>query len=152
MPIIARDSVRIRKQQQLEALQGGPIPFSDAYLSCMPSKRRKLIEQQKPQLLASPTPNSTAITASVERLVREGIAHTPVEEVEGAARAVANSAGVRNAFGQAIKECLHPARLKTPDFPNSARYPNATKILGDKDNEKESPSKPTTAPLLKKNK
>ncbi|XP_058794384.1 large proline-rich protein bag6 isoform X2 [Phymastichus coffea] len=137
VPIIARDSIRQRRQVQIDALNGGPIPFSDAYLSSMPSKRRKLIEQQKPQLLMSPTPTSTAIAASVERLVREGISHSRVDEVEGSANAVANAPAVRSAFGHAIRDCIHPSRLSTPDFPNSRRFPNATKVFarGEQDNE-----------------
>lgn len=42
VPIITRDSQRQRRQSS----QG---PFSDAYLSGMPSKRRKLITSAKPQ-------------------------------------------------------------------------------------------------------
>ncbi|XP_003427974.1 large proline-rich protein BAG6 isoform X2 [Nasonia vitripennis] len=145
VPIIARDSVIQRRQTQLQAQQGGPIPFSDAYLSGLPSKRRKLIEQQKPQLLVSPTANSTAITASVERLVREGIGHTQLEEAEGAAHAVAATPAVRNAFGQAIKDCLHPGRLRTPDFPNSARFPNASRLFADQNKEQKANTSATTA-------
>lgn len=126
--------MRQRRQVELQALQaGGPMPFSDAYLSTMPSKRRKLIEQQKPQLLAGPTPQATAIAASVERLVREGMAHSQVDEAAGAASAVASTPAVRTAFGQAIKDCIPKARLRTPDFPNSARFPNATKYFADGD-------------------
>ncbi|KAG8313344.1 Large proline-rich protein bag6 [Homalodisca vitripennis] len=42
VPIISQDSQRQRRQSP----QG---PFSDAYLSGMPSKRRKLITSTKPQ-------------------------------------------------------------------------------------------------------
>lgn len=134
---MARDAVRQRRQAQVQNLNGGSIPFSDAYMSCMPSKRRKLIEQQKPQLLVAPTPaNANAIAASVERLVRDGMVHSQVEEVEGAAHAVAAAPEVRTAFGQAIRDCLHPSRLQSQDFPNSRRFPNASRYFGDgsKDN------------------
>jgi hypothetical protein len=150
VPIITRDSVRQYRGAQIQELQGGPIPFSDAYLSGLPSKRRKLIEQQKPQLLVSPVPSgANAIAASLERLVREGIGHTQVGETEGAASAVASAPGVRSAFGQAIKDCLHPERLRTPDFPNAARFPNATKYFADGDKDKED-TKPTTTSKLSK--
>lgn len=43
MPIIARDIHKLRRQ-------GSQPPFSDAYLSGMPTKRRKLIKKNKPDL------------------------------------------------------------------------------------------------------
>lgn len=112
---------------------GGVATFSDAYLDTLPTKRRKLIEQQKPRLLVSPTPNRTAIAASIERLVREGVTRAGVEEVDGAAVAVAVEPGVRRAFGQAIRDCLNPHRYGTPDFPDPLRFPNATKYFADQD-------------------
>lgn len=112
---------------------GGVATFSDTYLGTLPTKRRKLIEQQKPRLLVSPTPNHSAIAASMERLVREGVTRAGVEEVEGAAVAVAVDPGVRRAFGQAIRDCLNPRRYGTPDFPDPIRFPNATKYFSDQD-------------------
>lgn len=43
VPIIARDIHRLRRQ-------GSQPPYSDAYLSGMPTKRRKLIKNNKPDL------------------------------------------------------------------------------------------------------
>ncbi|CAB0029741.1 unnamed protein product, partial [Trichogramma brassicae] len=128
----ARDNVRQRRASQMNQMQGGNIPFSDAYLNCLPSKRRKLIEQQKPQLLVPPTPpnSNNAIAASVERLVRDGITQTRVGEIEGAAKAVGSTSTARNAFGQAIKDCLNQTRFKTSDFPDAKRFPNATRFFG----------------------
>ncbi|CAL7944886.1 unnamed protein product [Xylocopa violacea] len=134
VPIIARDGIRQRRQLQMQGMpNGGVATFSDAYLGTLPTKRRKLIEQQKPRLLVSPTPNHSAIAASMERLVREGVTRASVEEVEGAAVAVAVDPGVRRAFGQAIRDCLNPHRYGTPDFPDPLRFPNATKYFADQD-------------------
>ncbi|KAK9300653.1 hypothetical protein QLX08_006697 [Tetragonisca angustula] len=134
VPIIARDGLRQRRQLQMQGItNGGVATLSDAYLGTLPTKRRKLIEQQKPRLLVSPTPNHSAIAASMERLVREGVTRAGVEEVEGAAIAVAVDPGVRRAFGQAIRDCLNPHRLGTPDFPDPLRFPNATKYFADQD-------------------
>ncbi|XP_033331070.2 uncharacterized protein LOC117223061 isoform X2 [Megalopta genalis] len=135
VPIIAQDSVRQRRQLQIQRLTngGGVGAFSDAYLGTLPTKRRKLIEQQKPRLLISPTPNHSAISASMERLVRESVTRAGVEEVAGAAVAVAVDPGVRRAFGQAIRDCLNPFRYESPDFPDPLRFPNATKYFADQD-------------------
>ncbi|XP_048262661.1 large proline-rich protein BAG6 isoform X4 [Bombus terrestris] len=134
VPIIARDGLRQRRQLQMQGItNSGVATLSDAYLGTLPTKRRKLIEQQKPRLLVSPTPNHSAIAASMERLVREGVTRAGVEEVEGAAIAVAVDPGVRRAFGQAIRDCLNPHRLGTPDFPDPLRFPNATKYFADQD-------------------
>nr|XP_050860700.1 large proline-rich protein BAG6 isoform X2 [Vespula vulgaris] len=134
IPIIARDGVRQRRQLQMQGMANGAVTtFSDAYIGGLPTKRRKLIEQQKPRLLVSPTPNHSAITASVERLVREGVSRAGIEEVEGAAVAVATDPGVRRAFGQAIRDCLNPRRYGTPDFPDPLRFPNATKYFSDQE-------------------
>lgn len=130
VPIIARDGTRQRRQLRGMADNGVPA-FSDAYLGGLPSKRRKLIEQQKPQLLVSPTPNHSAIAASMERLVREGVSHAGVDDVDGAAVAVATDPGVRSVFGQAIRDCLQPSRYRTPDFPDPTRFPNATKYFSE---------------------
>ena len=140
MSVIARDSVRQRRQAQLNQLQGGQMPFSDGYLSCLPSKRRKLVEQKKPQLLISPTSasgNNSAVVASVERLVRDSINRSGVEEISNAAGAVASEQDVRSSFGQAIKDCLHPSKLKNSDFPDHNRFPNATRYFGNKDKGKD---------------
>ncbi|XP_012282087.1 large proline-rich protein bag6 [Orussus abietinus] len=135
VPIIARDSVKQRRHLQCVGCEDAAPPFSDAYLGCMPSKRRKLIEQQKPRLLMSPTPSHSlsAISASMERLVREGTNRAGVHEVEGAAVAVATTPAVRRAFGRAIRDCLHPRTYRTPDFPDPRRFPNATKYFADQE-------------------
>ncbi|XP_053976344.1 large proline-rich protein BAG6 [Hylaeus volcanicus] len=134
VPIIAQDGVRQRRQVQTQEMtNGGVATFSDAYIGTLPIKRRKLYEQQKPQLLVSPTPNHSVVAASMERLVREGVTRAGVEEVDGAAVAVAVDPGVRRAFGQAIRECLNPRRYETPDFPDPVRFPNATKYFADQD-------------------
>lgn len=135
MPIIARDGARQRRQLQMQSVTPNvTTTFSDAYLGGLPSKRRKLIAEQKPRLLVSPTQNHhSTITASMERLVREGVGRAGVEEVEGAAVAVAADPAVRHAFGQAIKDCLNPRRYSTPDFPDPLRFPNATKYFADQE-------------------
>uniref|UniRef100_A0A0C9R207 Large proline-rich protein BAG6 n=2 Tax=Fopius arisanus TaxID=64838 RepID=A0A0C9R207_9HYME len=133
VPIIARDGARQRRQLQLGLSGGSVTSLSDAYLATMPSKRRKLVEQQKPTLLASPTSNSSAIPASMERLIRESVGRAGVEEIDGAAAAVASDTTARRAFGEAIRECLHPHRYQSPDFPDPLRFPNATKFFSDHD-------------------
>lgn len=131
VPIIARDGSRQRRQLQLGLSDGNVTTLSDAYLATMPSKRRKLVEQQKPSLLVSPTPNHSAIPSSMERLVRESVGRAGFEEVDGAVAALVADPTVRRAFGQAIRESLNPRRYQTPDFPDPLRFPNATKFFND---------------------
>lgn len=133
MPIIARDGSRQRRQLQLGLSNDNVTSLSDAYLATMPNKRRKLVEQQKPALLTNSTSNHSVIPSSMERLVRDSVGRAGVEEVEGAASAVAADPTVRRAFGQAIRECLNPRRFQTPDFPDSLRFPNATRLFSESD-------------------
>ena len=126
--MIARDGARQRRLSQ--GISNGGVPtFSDAYLDCLPCKRRKIIQQEKPQILAHPTSSHSTITASIEKLVTESVSRAGVAEVEGASVAVANDLGVRTAFGRAVRDCLQPQRYRTPDFPDPSRFPNATKFF-----------------------
>lgn len=129
MPTIALDGASQRRSAP--SMPAGGIPnFSDAYLGCLPCKRRKIIQQEKLQLLSNPTPNHSTLSSSIERLVRESASRVGVAEVEGAAVAVANDSGVRTAFGNAIQDFGHLIRrVDEPDFPNSERFPNATKFF-----------------------
>ncbi|XP_057324304.1 large proline-rich protein BAG6 [Microplitis mediator] len=132
VPIIARDGVRQRRQLALGLSDSNVTTLSDAYLATMPSKRRKIVEQQKPSLLVSPSANSNSVVAaSMERLVRESIGRAGSEEVDGAITALVGEPTVRRAFGQAIRESLNPCRYETPDFPDPLRFPNATKFFTD---------------------
>lgn len=129
MPTIALDGASQRRSAP--SMTAGGIPnFSDAYLGCLPCKRRKIIQQDKLQLLANPTSNHSTVSASIERMVRESVSRVGVAEVEGAAVAVANDNGVRTAFGKAIQDYGYGIqRTDEPDFPNSERFPNATKFF-----------------------
>lgn len=133
MPIIARDGSRQRRQLQLGITGESVTNLSDAYLSTMPTKRRKLVEQQKPTLLTNTTSNNSPIPASMERLVRDSVERAGIEEVDGAASAVAADPTVRRAFGQAIRECLNPRRFQSSDFPDSLRFPNASRLFTESD-------------------
>lgn len=124
MPTIALDGA----SQRRSAPAGGITNFSDAYLGCLPCKRRKIIQQEKWQIVANPTSNHSTVSASIERMVRESISRVGVAEVEGAAAAVANDSAVKTAFGQAIQDHGH-SRDHGSDFPNSERFPNATKFF-----------------------
>ncbi|KAK0181321.1 hypothetical protein PV327_003614 [Microctonus hyperodae] len=127
IPIVARDAVTQRRQLSLS--DDDVTTMSDAYLSTMPSKRRKLVEQRKAPLLMNPSSNRSAIPSSMERLIRESVGRAGFEEVDGAVAAIAADPTVRRAFGQAIRESLNPRRYQTPDFPDALRFPNATKFF-----------------------
>ncbi|KAK4877337.1 hypothetical protein RN001_009843 [Aquatica leii] len=116
VPIIARDSQRQRRQNSQP-------PFSDAYLSGMPSKRRKIVTNSKPQ---GSLPQ--VITDSVRRAVTAtgltGVA--PLETVAAAAGADLNiQSAYRNLLRSSVQSGLSNNEDFTPErFPNANNYFN----------------------------
>ncbi|KAJ8968598.1 hypothetical protein NQ317_004414 [Molorchus minor] len=118
VPIIARDAQKQRRQNS----QG---PFSDAYLSGMPSKRRKIVNSAKPQ---GSLPQ--VITESVRQAVTAtGLATAaPLEAVAQAAGASAEIQGAyRSLLRTSVQASLRDNEDFTPErFPNAANYFNNT--------------------------
>lgn len=116
VPLIARDSQRQRRQNQQPA-------FSDAYLSGMPSKRRKIVTNTKPQ---GSLPQ--VISESVRRAVTAtGLANvTNLEVVSQAAGADINiQSAYRDLLRSSVQSNLQDNEDFTPDrFPNATNYFN----------------------------
>ncbi|BES99829.1 Domain of unknown function (DUF3538) [Nesidiocoris tenuis] len=115
VPIISRD----RERQRRQAVQG---PLSDAYLSGMPSKRRKIVSSAKPQgSLARVISESmsTAITA----------ANVPV--VGNVLESVASDSTVRRAYRDQIRQTVGSTIRSHPDF-KADKYPNSAKLFDPK--------------------
>ncbi|XP_018580281.1 large proline-rich protein bag6 isoform X2 [Anoplophora glabripennis] len=118
VPIIARDAQKQRRQNP----QG---PFSDAYLSGMPSKRRKIVTSSKPQ---------GSLPQVITESVRQAVTATGLSTVaplESVAQAAGASLEIQTAYRSLLRTNVQ-ANLRdnedfTPErFPNAANYFNNT--------------------------
>ncbi|KAH1011833.1 hypothetical protein HUJ04_001114 [Dendroctonus ponderosae] len=111
VPLISRDIQRQRKQS-------AQPPFSDAYISGMPSKRRKLISNTKPQGSVSQT-----ISESLRQVVTNAglAAAAPLDAV---AEAAGESSEIQSAYGSLLQSTVQANLSANQDF-NPERYPNA---------------------------
>jgi len=114
VPVIARDSQRQRRQ-------GTQPPYSDAYLSGMPNKRRKIVTSSKPQ-----GPLSQIIAKNLE--VAMGAAGVAVNKE--VTTSVGADTGVQNAYTERIRKFGRSGIETHPDFCPD-RYPNASKFFYD---------------------
>lgn len=117
LPVIQRDISRQRRQNSQP-------PFSDAYLSGMSSKRRKLIAKTKP-------------SNNVPELVSDGVRHavqtagltnngtTSLDEV---AASISNDPVVQGTYREAMRETIRERLRNDPDF-DASRYPNISKYF-----------------------
>ena len=103
-------------------------PFSDAYISGMSSKRRKLIQNSKP-----PTEIGALIADSVRKAIQNpgqgtsasgNPAHTP----EDVARAIANDAAVQTACIDAVRTNVRERLKKDPDF-EADKFPKSNNFI-----------------------
>ncbi|CAG9767941.1 unnamed protein product [Ceutorhynchus assimilis] len=110
-PIITADGPRQKKQNSQP-------PFSDAYLSGMPSKRRKLINNAKPQ---GSLPQ--VISESIQQAVTSsGLASAaPLAEV---AEAASESVEIQAAFRSLLQTTVQTNLRNNEDF-DPEKYPNA---------------------------
>ncbi|KAJ8919800.1 hypothetical protein NQ315_006329 [Exocentrus adspersus] len=117
VPIIARDAQKQRRQNP----QG---PFSDAYLSGMPSKRRKIVASGKPQ---------GSLPQVITESVRQAVTATGLSSVaplETVAQAAGASTEIQAAYRSLLRSNVQ-ANLRdnedfTPErFPNAAHYFNS---------------------------
>ncbi|KAF5302679.1 hypothetical protein FQA39_LY10175 [Lamprigera yunnana] len=116
VPIISRDSQRQRRQNTQP-------PFSDAYLSGMPSKRRKIVSNSKPQG-SLPQVITESVRQAVSATGLTGVA--PLETVAAAAGADLNiQSAYRNLLRTSVRSGLSNNEDFTPErFPNVNNYFN----------------------------
>ncbi|KNC34293.1 hypothetical protein FF38_05962 [Lucilia cuprina] len=118
LPIITRDM-----QRQTDNPPDQP-PFSDAYISGMSSKRRKLVQNSKP-----PTEIGAIIADSVRKAIQNpgtsttaNQSHTP----EDVARAIASDAAVQSSCIDAVRTNVRERLKKDPDF-EADKFPKSNK-------------------------
>ncbi|XP_023302811.2 large proline-rich protein bag6-B isoform X6 [Lucilia cuprina] len=120
LPIITRDM-----QRQTDNPPDQP-PFSDAYISGMSSKRRKLVQNSKP-----PTEIGAIIADSVRKAIQNpgtsttaNQSHTP----EDVARAIASDAAVQSSCIDAVRTNVRERLKKDPDF-EADKFPKSNKFI-----------------------
>ncbi|KAM7358973.1 uncharacterized protein ACRADG_003747 isoform 2-T4 [Cochliomyia hominivorax] len=122
LPIITRDI-----QRQTDNPPEQP-PFSDAYISGMSSKRRKLVQNSKP-----PTEIGALIADSVRKAIQNpelgtstsaNQTHTP----EDVARAIASDAAVQSSCIDAVRTNVRERLKKDPDF-EAEKFPKSNKFI-----------------------
>ncbi|XP_065362471.1 large proline-rich protein bag6 isoform X5 [Calliphora vicina] len=122
LPIITRDM-----QRQTDNPPDQP-PFSDAYISGMSSKRRKLVQNSKP-----PTEIGALIADSVRKAIQNpGLGtsaasnqtHTP----EDVSRAIASDAAVQSSCIDAVRTNVRERLKKDPDF-EADKFPKSNKFI-----------------------
>jgi hypothetical protein len=112
VPILTRDVQRQRRQNP-------QAPFSDAYLSGMPTKRRKIVNSTKPQ---GSLPQ--VIAESVRRAVTaSGLAS--VAPLEVVSQGAGDSADIQTAYRNLLRTTVQTALRDNEDF-TPERFPNAS--------------------------
>ncbi|XP_067613330.1 large proline-rich protein BAG6 isoform X2 [Eurosta solidaginis] len=125
LPIIARD---LRTQSENPPNQ---TPFSDAYISGMSAKRRKMIQNDRP-----PTDVNTLIARSVRKAIQTvgSRASTTAAAViddrtaEEITDAIANDAAVHASYTEAVRLNVRERLKKDSDY-KADKYPHATKFI-----------------------
>uniref|UniRef100_A0A224XIC1 Large proline-rich protein BAG6 n=1 Tax=Panstrongylus lignarius TaxID=156445 RepID=A0A224XIC1_9HEMI len=114
VPIITRD----RERQRRQAVQG---PLSDAYLSGMPSKRRKVVNSNKPQSNLAKVISESMTTA----IGAAGV----VGSVDGLAETAGTDPTLRSAYKEQVRTTVQATLRTHPDY-KPEKYPNAAKLFG----------------------
>ncbi|XP_061392235.1 mucin-19 [Musca vetustissima] len=122
LPIITRDI-----QRQTENPPNQP-PYSDAYISGMSSKRRKLVQHTKP-----PTEIRALIADSVGKAIQNAgvgssTAANQSQTPEEIARAIANDTAVQSSCTDAIRTQVRERLEKDPDY-QPEKYPKSAKFI-----------------------
>ncbi|KAF4518320.1 hypothetical protein B566_EDAN009108 [Ephemera danica] len=113
VPVITRDMQRQRRQQSEQP------PFSDAYLSGMSSKRRKLISSSKPQ---------GTVSQVISESLTQAAGAAGVSTTEHLARAAGADTGLQAAYKEEVKKAVSQQLASNPDF-TPDRFPNASKYF-----------------------
>ncbi|CAH0547365.1 unnamed protein product [Brassicogethes aeneus] len=112
VPIIARDAQKQRRQNP----QG---PFSDAYLSGMPSKRRKIVNSSKPQ---------GSLPQVISESVRQAVTSSGLASaapLDAVVQAAGESIEIQTAYRNLLRSSVQASLRENEDF-TPERYPNAS--------------------------
>ncbi|XP_065090600.1 large proline-rich protein BAG6 isoform X2 [Ochlerotatus camptorhynchus] len=122
LPVITRDIARQRRQNP----QG---PYSDAYISGMSSKRRKLIAETKP---------SSDVPSLISDGVRQAFHSTGINPASASssnsngldelANTISDDAALQSSYCETMKASIRERLTKDPDY-DAKRFPNCSKYF-----------------------
>lgn len=131
LPVITRDIARQRRQNT----QG---PYSDAYISGMSSKRRKLIAETKPpsdvtSLIADGVRQAFHGAAVNPAVVSAGAAggsgpSAPPASLDELANTIADDAALHSSYCEAMRASVRERLAKDPNY-DAKRFPNCSKYF-----------------------
>lgn len=115
VPVIARDGQQTRNLPQQQ-------PFSDAYLSTQPAKRRKIASHDKLE-----GPVSTVVGSTVREAIQNAGVQ-PTSSIETVIKEVSNNRDVAQAVTEETQRAMRKSLRSNPDF-SKERFPNAERML-----------------------
>jgi hypothetical protein len=118
IPVITRDIARQRRQNQQP-------PFSDAYLSGMSSKRRKIISETKP-----PIDVQNMLSEGIRRAINTtGLGSSNMQtSIDEISSAISSDPAVQLSYKEALKNNVQERLQKEPDY-NPDRFPSSSKYF-----------------------
>lgn len=122
IPVITRDIGRQRRQNS-------QAPFSDAYISGMSSKRRKIISDRKPSVDV-PNMLTDGIRSAISSTGLSSSSGVPVNPEE-IATAIANDPSVQTSYKEALKANVQELLQNDTNY-DAERYPNSSKYFNNK--------------------
>jgi hypothetical protein len=127
VPIIARDAQIQQQQVNSGTGAGASSPFSDAYLSTQPAKRRKIAAEEKPE---------GDLEKVISETLQEAIASTGIQPASGvvaAALAASGSERVREAVKGEVVGAVKRRLDKDQEYKtHESRFPNSKSFASKK--------------------
>lgn len=126
--VIHRDTIRQERQSHQPSTR-----FSDAYISTMPSKRRKIVEQHKEDMrkrLCNGQNHVRLLTNTLESSIEESTRH-PITSLQSLMNEVREDGNLVEAFEEDLKERLNDRLENDTDFDGKA-FPNSEKCFRSK--------------------
>ncbi|KFM81441.1 Large proline-rich protein BAG6, partial [Stegodyphus mimosarum] len=117
VPIIARDVQRQRRQAP-------QAPFSNAYLSGMPSKRRKIMTNGSPVLLGQ---SQSALSDILFQAISNANVQ-PLHNIEEVKKDASQDVLLQSSFNEHMKNAIQERLHRDLDY-CSERFPNAEKYF-----------------------
>lgn len=126
LPIIEADISTMEQQQQSSSNNSQQF-FSDAYLSCIPRKRRRLLTATPDRVLVLQPQPSTAITNILRRAITNSTTSN-IDSLDQIIDTISNDLDLQRAYEDYIKSAIE-LRLKSDDDFSPQRFENSSKYF-----------------------